>query len=75
MMENRMTKSQLLLASAFLTTTTKNINKSQLNSYNFLLAENGQNQGEEKKIQLIMSNSTKYHIRNGSLRISWLEIV
>lgn len=74
MMENRMTKSQLLLASAFLTTTTKNIKKSQLNSYNFLLAENGQNQGE-KKIQLIMSNSTKYHIRNVSLRISWLEIV
>lgn len=47
MMENRMTKTQLLLASAFLTTTTKTIKKSQLNSYNFLLAENGQNQGEK----------------------------
>lgn len=38
-MENRVTKTQFLLVNAFLTTT-KNIKKSQSNSYNFLLAEN-----------------------------------
>lgn len=38
MMEYRVTKTQFLLTSAFLTTGTKAI-KSQSNSYNFLLAE------------------------------------